>query len=82
MGKRGDRFRLRKVKQKEARAANGPRKEAARQRREQFMLAELKKTQPPYTKVLRNWLANRLNKPEAAITSDDVQRLLASADKT
>lgn len=81
MGKRGDRFRLRKVKQKEARAANGPRKEAARQRREQFMLAELKRTQPPYTKVLRNWLANRLDKPEAAITAEDVQRVLATADK-
>lgn len=79
MGQRGDRFRLRAVKQKEARAINGPRKAAERARREQFLLAELKKAQPPYTKVLRNWLANQLGKPEAAISPEDVKKLLAAA---
>jgi hypothetical protein len=80
MGQRGDRFRLRAIKQKEARASNGPRKAAARARRERFLLAELKQAQPPYTKVLRHWLAKNLGKPEAAISPEDVQKFLATAE--
>ncbi|HMP01016.1 MAG TPA: hypothetical protein PKD86_13700 [Gemmatales bacterium] len=79
MGQRGDRFRLRAVKQKEARATNGPRKAAERARREQRLLAELKACQPPYTKVLRSWLSAKLAKPEAKITPEDVKAVLAGA---
>jgi hypothetical protein len=79
MGQRGDRFRLRAVKQKESKARNGPKKAAERVRREARMLAALKTAKPPYGKVLRNWLAVQLGKPECKVTADDALRLLRSS---
>jgi hypothetical protein len=78
MGKRGDRFRLRAVKQKEARATNGPRKAAERARRETRMFNLLSSAKPPYSRLMRNWLADKLSKPEVHITADDVKQLLAA----
>lgn len=77
MGKRGDRARLRVVKQKEARAINGPRKTAERLRREKRMMTALNKAKPPYSKIMRNWLSNLLGKPEMHITAEDVKGVLA-----
>ncbi len=77
MGKRGDRFRLRAVKQKEARATNGPRKAAERLRREKRLMTILNKAKPPYSKIVRNWLSNLLGKPEMYITDADVKGVLA-----
>ena len=77
MGKRGDRFRLRTVKQKEARATNGPRKAAERLRREKRLMTILNTAKPPYSKIIRNWLSNLLGKPEMHITADDVKGVLA-----
>jgi hypothetical protein len=77
MGKRGDRFRLRAVKQKESKALNGPRKAAERVRREKRMMTMLNAAKPPYSKILRNWLSNVLGKPEIHITADDVKKVLA-----
>lgn len=77
MGKRGDRFRLRAVRQKEARAMNGPRKASERARREKRLMALLNSSKPPYPKIIRNWLSNVLGKPEIHITADDVKGVLA-----
>ena len=77
MGKRGDRFRLRAVKQKEARAINGPRKASERLRREKRLMTVLSKAKPPYPKIVRNWLANLLGKPEIHITADDVKAVMS-----
>ena len=77
MGKRGDRFRLRAVKQKEAKAINGPRKAAERIRREKRMMTILNAAKPPYSKVVRNWLSKLLGKPEMHITAADVKTVLA-----
>lgn len=77
MGKRGDRFRLRAVKQKEAKAVNGPRKAAERLRREKRLMTVLNSSKPPYPKIIRNWLANLLGKPEMHITPEDVKSVLA-----
>ena len=77
MGKRGDRFKLRAVKQKESKAINGPRKAAERIRREKRLIAMLNASQPPYPKIIRNWLSNEIGKPEIHITADDVKTLLA-----
>ena len=77
MGKRGDRFRLRAVKQKEARATNGPRKAAERLRREKRLMAVLNAAKPPYSKIIRNWLSKILGKPEMHITPEDVKGVLA-----
>lgn len=77
MGKRGDRFRLRAVKQKEARATNGPRKTAERLRREKRLMTLLNSSKPPYPKIIRNWLSNILGKPEIHITPADVKGVLA-----
>ena len=77
MGKRGDRFRLRSVKQKEARAVNGPRKAAERLRREKRLMTILNTAKPPYSKIIRNWLSNLLGKPEMHITAADVKGVLA-----
>ncbi len=79
MGKRGDRFKLRKIEQKESKAYNGPRKAAERVRRESRMLAALKAGKPPYSKIVRNWLSVQLGKPEEKITPDDVKAILAKA---
>ena len=78
MGKRGDRFKLRAVKQKESKAVNGPRKAAERIRREKRMMTILNSAKPPYSKIIRNWLANVLGKPEMHITAEDVKSVLAS----
>lgn len=77
MGKRGDRFRLRAVKQKESKALNGPRKASERLRREKRLMAVLNGAKPPYSKVIRNWLSNILGKPEMHITPEDVKSVLA-----
>lgn len=77
MGKRGDRFRLRAVKQKEARAINGPRKAAERLRREKRLMTLLNNSKPPYPKIVRNWLADILGKPEIHITADDIKNVKA-----
>jgi hypothetical protein len=77
MGKRGDRFRLRAVKQKEAKATNGPRKAAERIRREKRMMTILNASKPPYPKIVRNWLSNYLGKPEKYITDADIKAVLA-----
>jgi hypothetical protein len=78
MGKRGDRFRLRAVKQKESRATNGPRKAAERVRREARLMTTLSEAKPPYTRVLRSWLSQKLGKPEKYITPEDVKGVLAA----
>jgi hypothetical protein len=78
MGQRGDRFRLRAVKQKEARATNGPRKTAERARREKRLMAMLNAAKPPYSRIIRHWLSEKLGKPEVHITADDVKKVLAS----
>jgi len=77
MGQRGDRFRLRAVKQKEARASNGPRKAAERARREKRLMTALSNAKPPYSRILRSWLAKKIGKPEKHITPDDVKGVLA-----
>ncbi len=77
MGKRGDRFRLRAVKQKESKAVNGPRKAAERIRREKRLMTMLNASKPPYPKIIRNWLSNVLGKPEMYITPEDVKQVLA-----
>jgi hypothetical protein len=77
MGKRGDRFRLRAVKQKEARAINGPRKASERLRREKRLMAVLNTAKPPYSKIIRNWLSGLLGKPEMHITPEDVKSVLS-----
>ncbi|HMO36421.1 MAG TPA: hypothetical protein PKA06_10290 [Gemmatales bacterium] len=77
MGKRGDRFKLRAVKQKESKAFNGPRKAAERVRREKRLMSVLQASKPPYPKIVRNWLANVLGKPEVHITAEDVKSVLA-----
>lgn len=77
MGQRGDRFKLRAVKQKESKALNGPRKAAERVRREKRMMTMLNASKPPYPKIIRNWLSNLLEKPEMHITADDVKKVLA-----
>jgi hypothetical protein len=77
MGQRGDRFRLRAVKQKESRALNGPRKAAERVRREQRLMESLRNAKPPYSRILRSWLAGKLDKPEKYITPEDVQGVLS-----
>ena len=77
MGKRGDRYRLRAVKQKEARATNGPRKASERLRREKRLMTVRNAAKPPYSKIIRNWLSKILGKPEMHITADDVKGVLA-----
>ena len=77
MGKRGDRFRLRAVKQKESKATNGPRKAAERLRREKRLMTVLNAAKPPYSKIIRCWLSGILGKPEMHITPEDVQSVLA-----
>lgn len=79
MGDRGDRFKLRALKQKESKSINGPKKAAERVRREKRMIAALKAAKPPYGKLLRSWLAVKLNKPEAELTADDAQKVLKAA---
>jgi hypothetical protein len=78
MGQRGDRFRLRAVKQQESRAQNGPRKAAERVRRERRMMTILNSAKPPYGRVVRSWLAKKLGKPEMHITPDDIKTILAA----
>jgi hypothetical protein len=78
MGKRGDRFRLRAVKQKESRALNGPRKAAERKRREARLMNLLGSSKPPYSRIVRSWLSTKLGKPEMHITPDDVKQVLAA----
>lgn len=82
MGQRGDRRRLTALKQKESRALNGPLKAAERARREKRMLALLEKAQPPYGKLLRNWLAVQVGKPEAKLTEEDAKKVLAASKKS
>lgn len=79
MGQRGDRFRLRAVKQKESKAINGPKKAAERRRREKRMLTALKTAKPPYGKMLRGWLAQQIGKPEQKVTADDALKLLRAS---
>jgi hypothetical protein len=69
------------VKQKEARATNGPRKAAERERREKRLLTALSTATPPYSRILRSWLAKKLDKPERYITPDDVQGVLAGKSR-
>ncbi|MER3416304.1 MAG: hypothetical protein C4297_08865 [Gemmataceae bacterium] len=76
MGKRRDRFDLRKTQMKEARSRNAPRKIAERVRRDQRIQELLKSCQPPYPRIVRQWLARRLDKPEKSITAEDVQKVL------
>jgi hypothetical protein len=81
MGKRGDRRRLRQVEMKESKALNGPRKHAERARRRTKLLGMLQQAKAADTRVLRNFVAVELGKPEAAVTSADVTQLLSVASK-
>jgi hypothetical protein len=77
MGKRRDRFDQRQADQATARSKNAPKKVAERARRQARLRAALQRSQPPYSRVLRNWLAVQLGKRESQITAADVQKLLA-----
>jgi hypothetical protein len=81
MGKRGDRRRLRQVEMKESKAINGPRKHAERARRRQRLLQMLQQSKTANTRLLRNFVAVELGKPEAAIKAEDVTRLLSVTGK-
>jgi hypothetical protein len=81
MGKRGDRRRLRQVEMKESKAINGPRKYAERARRRTKLLGMLQANKGANTRVLRNFVAVELGKPEAEIKPDDVTKLLSVAGK-
>jgi hypothetical protein len=76
MGKRRDEYDQRQADMAFSRSVNGPRKAAERKRRDARMRSLLKTGQPPYSRLLRNWLAVQLGKKEGQITPADVQKLL------
>lgn len=78
MGKRRDRRDQRLADMAESRSINGPRKIAERSRRDARMRALLRSSEPPYPRIIRNWLAVKLGKREAQITPADVKKLLQS----
>jgi hypothetical protein len=80
MGKRRDRYDQRQADMAKSRSINGPRKAAERGRRDARMRALLRSGQPPYPRIVRNWLAVQLGKRESQITPQDVQKLLKVAN--
>ena len=76
MGARRDRFDQRAADQKVTRGINGPVKAQERVRRDARMKAALKAGKMPYTRVVRNWLAVKLNKKESQITQADVDKMM------
>jgi hypothetical protein len=76
MGKRRDRFDQRALDQKTTRSVNGPLKAAERVRRDKRMKAALQAGKMPYTRVVRNWLAVKLQKHVRQITQADVDKIL------
>jgi len=76
MGKRRDLRNQRQADMAKSRSENGPRKAAERGRRDARMRAMLKSGEPPYPRIVRNWLAVQLGKRESQITPADVKKLL------
>lgn len=71
--------RLDRLRDKQAisRPNNSFRKRKERDRREARLVQLLKAGQMPYTPAIITWLSERLEKPGAAITAEDVQTYLA-----
>jgi hypothetical protein len=61
---------------RESRRINGMEKSKERVRRDQRMLAIVKKGQLPYLPSVMSWLSVKLDKPSRLITADDVQKLV------
>jgi len=66
-------------KQAISRPRNSALKRKEHQRREIRLVQLLKAGQFPYTPAILTWLSERLGKPGAAITAEDVQAYLAKA---
>ena len=76
MGARRIRRDQRRVDQAESRLNNGILKEKERARRDKRMKSLIKSGKPPYTPVVRSWLAAKLDKPATRVTQEDVDKLL------
>ncbi|GIW80015.1 MAG: hypothetical protein KatS3mg105_1822 [Gemmatales bacterium] len=76
MGARRIRREQRQADMKKSRHENGIRKAKERKRRDERMIALLKKSKPPYLPALASWLSCRLGKPSQKITEEDVKTLL------
>lgn len=77
MGERKSRLKMRKAKAIKIRRRNSPPKATERCRRDERMLALLKRSSPPYTPALLSWLSRKLDKPSKQITAEDVKTILA-----
>ena len=76
MGSRRDKIDKRIAHAVLTKRANSSRKEAERSRREQTMLALIRKEQFPYTPGVMSWLSAHLGKKTSRITPADVKGLL------
>lgn len=75
MGRRSERFEIRRKQQSETRAVNRPKKMRERARREARMIARIRTGEPPYSPEVMSWLSRRLDKPASRITPEDIQRV-------
>jgi hypothetical protein len=77
MGARRIRREQRQVDQKSSRLRNGVVKVKERKRRDDRILAIIKKGKLPYIPSVMSWLSARLDKPSSQITQADVQKLVS-----
>ena len=76
MGTRRDRLDNRIANATATRRQNSPIKTRERGRREDNMLALIKRSEPPYTPAVMSWLSRKLDKPAKRITPEDVKTLV------
>lgn len=75
MGARRIRREQRRCDQAESRLLNGFLKVKERVRRDKRMVEIIKKSQWPYSPVVRSWLSAKLDKPSRLITPAEVAKL-------
>jgi hypothetical protein len=75
MGARRIRRMQRQVDMKESRLRNGKLKVKERARRDARMLAAIKKGKLPFIPSVMSWLSEKLCKPSAKITTEDLAKL-------
>jgi hypothetical protein len=76
MGARRIRKNQIQVDQARSRLVNGMRKVKERERRAKRIRELIKASKPPYTPVVRSWLAEQTGKPARLITEDDVKAVM------
>lgn len=78
MGARRIRREQRRSDMAESRLRNGILKVKENQRRDDRMLAVVKKGKLPFTPPVMSWLSRKVNKPSRLITPADVEKLVKS----